>query len=197
MGGRQWVGKVRLRVGRGWARRGRGMHDGCTTGRVWMRNRGEKIAMGNRLFGECLGRVVPLSGLDVAEILEDQETSGRRFGEIALAWGLCQPEHVWVAWAAQLGQQTQVVDLSRVGIDAQAVAMVPARLARRMRAVPVRTAGEDLVVAAEEATLERAAKRLPRLLGRKVRFVVAPADQIQSALTAYYPPAADEPRRSD
>ena len=158
--------------------------------------------MGNRLFGECLGRVVPLSGLDVAEILEDQSASGRRFGEIALAWGLCQPEHVWEAWAEQLGQRTleqraQVVDLSRVGIDVQAVAEVPGRLARRMRVVPLRTIDGKLVVAADEAGLERAAKRLPRLLGRKVRCVVAPAEQIQSALTAYYPLAPGEATRSD
>ena len=153
--------------------------------------------MGNRLFGECLGRVVPLSGLDVSEILEDQSASGRRFGEIALAWGLCEPRHVWLAWAEQLGYRTQVVDLSRVGIDVQAVAEVPGRFAWRMRVVPLRTAGDELVVAAEEATLERARARLPGLLKRKVRFVIAPQDQVQSALMAYYPAGRGIATRSD
>ena len=143
--------------------------------------------MPTRLFGERLAQLVELSGHDVLEILEDQSASGRRFGEIALAWGLCQPEHVWEAWAGQLEGHPQVVDITRVGIDGQATAQVPGRLARRMRAVPLRKTGDALVVAADEATLNRTAARLPRLLGRTVHFVIAPPEQIDAALAAYYP----------
>ncbi len=53
-------------------------------------------------FGELLSRFVNLSAHDVSEILEDQSSSRRRFGEIALAFGLCQPQHVWKAWWCRL-----------------------------------------------------------------------------------------------
>ena len=52
-------------------------------------------------IGELLSRIVPLSGHDVEEILEEQSANRRKFGEIALAWGLCRPEHVWDAWCQQ------------------------------------------------------------------------------------------------
>lgn len=142
--------------------------------------------MPNRLFGEYLARVVHLSGHDVAEILEDQAASGRRFGEIALAWGLCQPEHVWEAWAHQLAHHTPHVNLRSIGVDVQATAAVPARLARRYRAIPIRTVGETLVVAVDESTVGPAAVRLPAILRRKMHFVVAPPDQIDAALDTYY-----------
>ena len=150
--------------------------------------------MPTELFGDCLARLVQLSGHDVAEILEDQSASGKRFGEIALAWGLCRPEHVWEAWASQLGQRTQVVDLSRVGIDAQAAAEVPSRIARRLRVVGVRKIGEALVVATDEAGATRAAGKLPKILRKTTHFVVAPAEQIGAALAMYYPALPVESR---
>ena len=150
--------------------------------------------MPDRLFGQYLGRVVSLSGHDVAEILEDQSTSGRRFGEIALAWRLCEPQHVWEAWANQLEHRTPSVDLDAVGVDAQATAELPARLARRFSAVAVRRAGSDVVVATDADSLPRAEARLPGLLRGNVHFVLAPAAQIAAALATYYPaPRTDEP----
>src|SRR4051812_17741709 len=123
--------------------------------------------MARRLFGEFLARVVPISRLDVAEILEDQAASGRRFGEIALSWGLCEPRHVWEAWAEQLEQRgahgCPAVDLRGTGVDYQAVRELPVRLAWRYGAVAVRKVGEKLVVAADEASVGRAAARLPKL----------------------------------
>ena len=149
--------------------------------------------MPSRLFGEYLSRVVNLSGHDVAEILEEQSSSGRRFGEIALSWGLCQPEHVWEAWTHQLAHRRPRIDLRHMGIDGQATAAVPARLARRFRAIPIRIVNDTLVVAADEATLERAAMRLPAILRRNLHFVVAPPEQIAAALDAYYVPAPARP----
>jgi hypothetical protein len=79
------------------------------------------------------------------------------------------------------------VDLRRTGIDCQAVRELPARLAWRFGAVALRKVGERLVVAAEEATVTRAAARLPAVLRVKVCVVVAPAEQVAAALRTYYP----------
>jgi hypothetical protein len=146
--------------------------------------------MPKQLFGEYLARIVELSGHDVSEILEEQTASHRRFGDIALAWGLCQPEHVWEAWVHQLAHRTPVVDVDALGVDTQATGELPARWARRYRAVALRRVGDALVIAADEATLARASKRLPALLGRQVHFVVARPGQIDAALSTYYPAGA-------
>jgi hypothetical protein len=146
-----------------------------------------------KLFGECLGRVVRLTAHDVSEILEHQAATRRRFGDIALAWGLCRPHHVWQAWWEQLASQTPLVDLYRIGVDAQAVSHVPADLAVQFRAVPLRCHQEQLVVATCEEGLPRARAELPALLNKQVQFVTADPAQLDEALVAYYPHAFSAP----
>jgi hypothetical protein len=143
----------------------------------------------NPLFGELLAKVVRLSDHDVAEILEHQTATRRKFGEIALAWGLCRPQHVWQAWWEQLSSDTPSVDLHRIGIDAQAVAHVPAELAVQFRAVPLRCHDDQLVVATCERGLARASAELPGLIGKQIKFVTAEPAQLDEAIAAYYPSA--------
>ena len=143
--------------------------------------------MSQMLFGELLGRWVTLSRHDVHEILEEQSMSGRRFGDIALSYGLCAPEHVWAAWCDQLVTEVQRVDLDRLGIDSQAVAMIPAAAARRLSAIPVRQMSGQLVVAiADDADSARAAIELGQLSDMVLRFVVADAAQVRRAISVYY-----------
>ena len=137
-------------------------------------------------FGELLGRLVPLSNQDVSEILEEQTMSHRRFGQIAMSWGLCQPEHIWEAWCDQLVHCPERVDLKTVGIDTQALSHLSAELAREFCVIPVRSLGERVIVAASEKTLKRAAEELPRLLGKHVQFVLADAKEIEQAIRSRY-----------
>lgn len=138
------------------------------------------------LFGECLGKVVHLSAHDVSEIMEHQSATRRRFGEIALAWGLCRPQHVWKAWWDQLAQQTPRVDLATVGVDSQALSHLPPDLAIQFRAVPLRCYRDQLVIAISERSLARAQAELPRLLNKQVQFVIAEPWQLDEAIAAYY-----------
>lgn len=145
--------------------------------------------MQSMLFGECLGKVVPLSAHDVSEIMEHQAATRRRFGEIALAWGLCRPQHVWRAWWDQLSRHTATVDLARIGVDAQAVGHMAADLAVQFRAVPLRCYESQLVVAVCQQGLARAQAELPALLNKQVQFVLAEPAQLDAAIAAYYPNA--------
>jgi hypothetical protein len=140
-------------------------------------------------IGELLSQLVTLSGHDVEEILHEQRTTQRRFGEIALSWGLCQPEHVWSAWCRQVsdgGTNAEHVDLDRDGIDAQAVTLLDADAARTFRALPIRADGQQIVVASDAVLSERARAELRTLLKRSVKFVIAPKKQIDAAIGAYY-----------
>ncbi len=139
------------------------------------------------LFGECLGRLVSLSGHDVAEILEDQTASRRRFGEIALSWQLCSPQQVWRAWCQQLAQGVQQIDLDSIGIDTQALAFIPRHLALRYHVIPFRSLGDELIVATAQEHLSRATTELPGKLKKHLRFVLTDPEQLRSALRAHYP----------
>src|SRR5271168_1633362 len=128
-------------------------------------------------FGELLGRLVNLSRHDVDEILEEQSSTKHRFGEIALSWGLCAPEHVWQAWCDQLLSQVQKVDLEKLGVDAQAAAMTPGDLARRLCIIPIRCLGQQLIVAVPDHNTEHIIVELRNITDKSLRFVAADPNQ--------------------
>jgi hypothetical protein len=144
-------------------------------------------------FGELLARFVALSPHDVSEILDDQSSSRRRFGEIALAFGLCKPHHVWRAWWAQLSGAPERVDLDSIGVDVQALIHLPRTLAEQYQVIPIRASGSQVVMAAAEGSLMQAMEELPRRVKIQVKFVLADARQIQEAIrTSYSQPALPE-----
>jgi len=144
--------------------------------------------MSRPLFGECLSDVVGLSDHDVSEILEDQAGSRRRFGEIALAWGLCRPEDVWQAWCQQLNRLTPEVDLKKIGIDAQAAAHLPKAVAREFCVMPIRSFGNHLVVATTRENLGRTCSELPKVVKKDLKVVISSRASIERAIEEYYAP---------
>ena len=137
-------------------------------------------------IGAVLSRMGQLSPHDINEILTEQRTTGARFGEIALALGLVQPEHIWAAWCAQLERQLERVDLDEIGIDTQAVERVPAELALGLQVVPVRLCERELVVAVSDAGRVAGLADLAQRTNLSVRCVLADAGQIARALATYY-----------
>lgn len=140
-----------------------------------------------RLFGELLGRLVRLSSHDVCEILEEQSGSRRRFGQIALSWGLCEAQHVWQAWANQLHGRTPRIDLEKTGIDTQATLHLPAALAARLGVIPVRSIDGRLIVAVSQSALAPAAEALATGgFSQQICFVLSDPRQIEQAIQTYY-----------
>jgi hypothetical protein len=138
-------------------------------------------------IGELLSRMVPLSGHDVEEILQEQACNRRRFGEIALSWGLCRPEHVWDAWVQQSSDGTEKVDHEKIGIDSQATALLPGEMARRLGVIPVRAANDAVLIATSDTAPEHAAEALATQVHRRIKFVHADRDQLQRMIDLYYP----------
>jgi hypothetical protein len=143
--------------------------------------------MSAKRIGEILSSLVPLSGHDIEEILSEQSSTRRRFGDIALSMGLCRPEHIWKATSAQLDAGPIQVDLGTFGIDSQALEHLPAKTARALGVVPLRLTGDTLVVAAHEGSLVVASEVLPVILSNDVKFVIAARAQVERALRTYYP----------
>ena len=143
-------------------------------------------------IGELLSKIVPLTGHDIDEVLHEQSTMHGRgdhqpFGDIALALGLCRPEHVWKALCGQLEHAPRSIDLETFGIDTQATAFLSAETAHRLRVIPVRVFGEFLIVAIDEVSNLRELTDLPALSGRNVRFVIADSNALRRAIDTYYP----------
>ena len=145
-------------------------------------------------FGELLSRMVPLSGHDVEEILSEQTANRRKFGDIALSWGLCKPEHVWDAWVQQSTHDGEVVDLEKVGVDAQAAALLHGEVARRLGVLPLRAASDAVLVAAADPAPDHAAEALAELLHRRVKFVKADGEQLARMMDLYYPQPSAQAR---
>ena len=137
-------------------------------------------------FGQMLSRFVPMSAHDIHEILDEQATCRRKFGEIALSWNLCRPDHVWRAWCAQLAQEPQYVVLDEIGVDTQAMTAVAYSIAREFSVLPLRLLDDELVVATAEAHHDRALKMLPDAIKRSVRFVLADESAILTAIQTNY-----------
>src|SRR3954469_696022 len=121
-------------------------------------------------IGELLSRMVPLSGHDVEEILEEQSSNRLKFGEIALSWGLCRPEHVWDAWCQQSSQEGETLDLDRIGVDARAAALLPAELARKHRVIPVRAGGDVALIATDHTPTPQTVTELSDALHRRIKI---------------------------
>jgi hypothetical protein len=138
-------------------------------------------------MGELLSRMVPLSGHDVEEILQEQSNNRRKFGEIALSWGLCRPEHVWDAWCQQSADGTEVVDLEKIGIDTQAAALLTGDVARELSVIPVRVSSDAVLLAIAETPSEDTSKSLTDALHRRIKFVRANPEQLRAMIELYYP----------
>lgn len=143
--------------------------------------------MSHARIGELLGQMVKLSGHDVEEILQEQSVTRWRFGDIALSWGLCRPEHIWRAWCEQIGDDAPRINMREIGVDAQATAYLPRSLAMQYQVIPLRMFGDELVLAATESAVQPALRAIPSAIQMKLKFVVADAHEVQEAIERYYP----------
>jgi hypothetical protein len=127
-----------------------------------------------------------LSRIDVDEILTQQEATRQKFGEIALQWGLCEPDHLCEAWCTQLAEGAERVDLNIAGIDSHATQYVGLELARKLGVVPIRSIANQIVVATSRALEAGELAELVASAGKMVRLVLADRRQIEAAIDAYY-----------
>jgi type IV pilus assembly protein PilB len=144
---------------------------------------------GRPRIGEMLEQMGKLSPHDIDEILHEQSSLGTKksFGEIALTWGLCEPEHIWRAWANQLSDAFERVDLQSIGVDTQAVSRMPRELAVRFCAMPLRDLEDELVIAVSDPAHIAIFEELHEQLHAQPRFVLADATQIRQMIDLYYP----------
>ncbi|HEV8378089.1 MAG TPA: hypothetical protein VGP99_04510 [Tepidisphaeraceae bacterium] len=142
------------------------------------------------LIGQVLSRMGKLSSIDIDEILEQQAVNHRRFGEIAVSWGLCEPVDLCEAWCVQFTEGVEAADLASGPVDSRLILSLPAELARQLHIVPLVSIADQMVVAAAQPVDGDQWMAILEATGMDVRFVLAEPQVIEAALDVYYPRAA-------
>ncbi len=145
--------------------------------------------MGRPRIGQVLKDMGKLNSMDIDEILAEQALSQRRFGAIAVSWGLCNEKNVCDAWCSQLTDGREQVNLSAVAPDLHAIMCLPAEMCRRIGIVPLRIVGNEVVLATSRVLEQLEAQEVAQRAGREVRFVRADARQVNAAINRFYPMA--------
>jgi type IV pilus assembly protein PilB len=146
------------------------------------------VARPDRRFrlGDMLVRDGLLTPEQLREALADKaENRHKRLGEIVVERGWVSSRDLAVALAEQHG--LEFMELGQSAMEEAAADLLPERLARRYRALPVRFLAEDSVlVAVADPTDVVASDDLKLALGLNLRLAVAEAGDLERTLTRIY-----------
>ena len=145
---------------------------------------------GDRPLGELIARAGLVAPNDLYAALAASRASRRRLGDVLLEQGLIGERELAQVVAQQEG--LDFVDLGRLDLDPQAVALLSERASRRHRAIAFRSEGAATIVAiadpADDAALDAIVGEVPG----GVRFVVATASEVEAALEEAFGDSASE-----
>ena len=141
-----------------------------------------------------LGSLLLRDGFLTAEQLEQaltaKDATGHRLGEIVVGEGWVAASTVAVLLAEQHG--LEYVDLGKTEIEPGVSHLLPEKYARRYEALPLRFLADDVVlVAVADPTNVVASDDLRLALGLNVRFAVAAATDIATAIDRTYRTSLD------
>jgi hypothetical protein len=137
----------------------------------------------NRLrMGEALRRMGKLSTIDVDEILFEQEVSEKRFGDIAVSWGLCRREDICQVWCDQFVAAS--IDVAE--IDPAALSAIPVEMALRLCVAPLKLMAGQLVIAAPGEPDSAAMAELVRQTKRDIRVIQVSPHRVERMLAMIY-----------
>src|SRR3954454_8366083 len=136
-------------------------------------------------LGTMLVRAGLLTAEQLEEALAEKAETGKRLGEIVVDRGWVPSSDLAKALAEQ--HHCEFVDLLEADIEDAGASLLPERLARRYRAVPVRFMGEDKVlVAVADPTDVLASDDLRLALGMNIEFAVADQNDLERTLGRLY-----------
>lgn len=119
--------------------------------------------------------------------LEEQRISGCRFGEALVRLGVVTQEDIDWALSSQL--DLPYVRLSEEIVDREAVALVPASLARKHNLMPIIRTGDELHIALADPLNKAAVEEVERLTGCRVTVSIPIMRELRDMLDLFYGPA--------
>jgi len=149
-----------------------------------------------QLRGRQLGRILIKMGKlrrsQVHEALEIQQEKRGPIGQILVQLGYITKDDLDVAMAAQSGME--LVDLTKVDVSPEVIALVTAQMARTYEVVPLEfnTETNTLNLAMDDPDNFRATDDLQTLLGFRIRPFLCKQQELQNAMDRYYPEGEQE-----
>ena len=144
-----------------------------------------------QLRGRPLGRIlIKMGKLRRAQVHEAQDIQKEKrgpVGSILVELGYISEDDLNIALAAQSGMG--MVDLGKLDIGPEAIAVMPAQMANTYRVIPyeLNTERNELTIALESPDNFVATDDLQTLLGMKIKAALCSSADLQKALDRYYP----------
>jgi type IV pilus assembly protein PilB len=125
-----------------------------------------------------------IDDLQLEEVLEEHNRSGKPIGQILADFGLLDLDSQLQLIADQLG--TQVVELRDKELDPAVLKAVPPGMARMYQCVPVAVFGNTIHLAVADALNPSIVDELGYAIGKEIQVVVADPGAIEKAIAKYY-----------
>jgi len=121
------------------------------------------------------------------EILEEQRTTSRPFGELAERLFDVSESVIEEAWAEQYAGLAERVDPRVEPIDPDVIKLVDRRQAWQFGVLPLKRDGDEVIVCTTTTNLPRALRFVGWRIPRMCVFQIATAEQLAQALQVHYP----------
>ncbi len=135
-------------------------------------------------LGHILYKSNIISEQDIRAALDEQRSSGRRFGEALVLLGIVTQEDI--DWALSNQLDIPYVRLKKDMIDAVAVSLVPAGIARQYNLIPLIRIGDELNVAMADPLNHAAIEEAEKAAGCKVTVSVGLIREIRAMQDLFY-----------
>lgn len=141
--------------------------------------------MDKRNLGEMLLAANLIDSVQMKIALAEQERTGKKFGSTLVDLSFID-ENVLAAF---LSRQMDVpcISLLHIDIPKKVLRRVPARVARDLRALPIRITGEALEVAMADPSDHDSIEILGAASGMEIIPLIAPESSLDKVIDAFYP----------
>ncbi len=125
-----------------------------------------------------------ISEENIRAALDEQRSSGSRFGESLIRLGIVTQEDI--DWALSNQLDIPYVRLKKDTVDAAAVSLVPAKMARQYNLIPLIRVGDELNVAMADPLNRAAVEEVEKMAGCKVTVSVGLIREIREMQDIFY-----------
>ncbi len=125
-----------------------------------------------------------ISDVQLAEISEEHERTGKPFSQIIVDFGLMTEQQLLQALAEHLNYE--FLNLETLDLPPAMLRVMPSSIARMYNAVPVSVQGNSVTVAVIDPYNPQLVEELSFVLGKDVHLAVAMPKQIEAAIARYY-----------
>jgi len=140
--------------------------------------------MTRKLLGEILRDQGKITPEQLEQALNRQRETKEILGRILYRLDAVDERDLQEAWSVQLGKE--FIDLRRVLLSSELIGRLPAEMARRYSAIPVREEDGAVVVAMANPLDVRALSEIAAHVQAPVRSAIASAGDLEDALDKYY-----------